>query len=142
MQSVGIKIRIKMGRDGDLDGLTKMGTHIKTAGAVVRNLLDTNSLIDCLHLRGPLSKVRSICERFPPYSWILLSPASPFPSQFKGVQSAALDVLTTRERCIDLAWTISKKAAVTLEIELPVAFIFPPAGLTTGRSCCFWSLCF
>lgn len=94
--------------------IRKYGDSFSLSDSSMENTLNggTNSrpilslTIDCLHLRGPLNNVRSICQRSLSNSWIWLYPASSCPSQLEGVQTAVLVGLKSRERCIDPTRTI------------------------------------
>jgi hypothetical protein len=73
------------------------------------------NLLNAIKLTGPFVAFRSGCLADPNFKWIVSYPSSPFPSNFKSFQSAALSALSSGLKCKDLAAHLSTKLAVTLK---------------------------
>ena len=79
-------------------------------------------LMNALNLCGPYRCVRSICQREPKHLWLTNYPNSDIPAGFRGLQSAALEVLAFPERVQCFSQVLAKKAAVTLGLEIASSF--------------------
>ena len=77
------------------------------------------NLLNAINLAGPFAAFRSGCIPDPSTKWIVSYPSTPFPSNFKSFQSAAMSALTSGLKCKDLAAHLYIKLAVTLKSLYP-----------------------
>ena len=99
------------------DSLTQIGLHSDSQEIPIGNLRSPTllgCLIDALEFKGSLEVVNSIASEDPNTNWLLTFPASPYPSHFKGIQSAVLSVLVRDEQSNDMCRDLAHKASVTL----------------------------
>ena len=101
-----------------------------TNPAYVRNLFDMPlgglsdppiivNLLNAINLPGPFAAFRSGCIPDPSINLIVSYPSTPFPSNFKSFQSAAMSALSSGLKCKDLAVHLYIKLAVTLKSLYP-----------------------
>ena len=84
------------------------------------------NLLHAIHLSGPFSQFRKKCSVDPNRQWICDFPASPFPTKFKSIQSAALNALSHDVIVHDMYKELHKKIKITLQpiapFEMPLVW--------------------
>ena len=75
-------------------------------------------LLDAINLDGVYAEGKDSWSALPEHAWICDYPNSAYPSCYKGVQSAAIQAFSVKEKVRDLSQELAGKLCVTLGSEL------------------------